>query len=138
MGFGTVSPGVWVAPGTAHDEAAEPSIGRAWTAYVDLFRGAYLGFGSLRDRVREWWDLPAIEAQYAEFVAGTRGAAARWKALRIAAARRVRDLRRRCSPTGAGCPTSTPACRSSCCRPGWQPAAGRRRTLFAEPPGPSR
>ena len=69
MGFGTVSPGVWVAPGLLHDEVARtpgaPGAARRSSTCSAL---AYDGFGSLRDRVGEWWDLPAIEKEYAEFL----------------------------------------------------------------------
>jgi phenylacetic acid degradation operon negative regulatory protein len=69
MGFGTVSPGVWVAPGLLHDEVARTLEHQGLASFVDLFRARYDGFGSLRDRVGEWWDLPAIAALYDEFVA---------------------------------------------------------------------
>jgi phenylacetic acid degradation operon negative regulatory protein len=80
MGFGTVSPGVWVAPGLLHDEVARTLEHQGLAPFVDLFRARYDGFGSLRDRVGEWWDLPAIEKEYAEFLAKYAGAHARWKA----------------------------------------------------------
>ncbi len=79
MGFGTVSPGVWVAPGLLHDEVARTLEHQGLAAFVDLFRASYDGFGSLRERVGEWWDLPAIEKEYAEFLAKYAGAHARWK-----------------------------------------------------------
>ena len=79
MGFGTVSPGVWVAPGLLHDEVARTLEHQGLAPFVDLFRARYDGFGALRDRVGEWWDLPAIEKEYAEFLAKYAGAQARWK-----------------------------------------------------------
>ena len=84
MGFGTVSPGVWVAPGLLHDEVARTLEHQGLAPFVDLFRARYDGFGSLRDRVGEWWDLPAIEKEYAEFLAKYAGAQARWKSSAVA------------------------------------------------------
>ncbi len=37
------------------------------TEYVHLFRSDYAGFTELKQAVSSWWDLPAIEAQYAAF-----------------------------------------------------------------------
>jgi phenylacetic acid degradation operon negative regulatory protein len=79
MGFGTVSPGVWIAPGLLHDEVARTLEHHGLASFVDLFRASYDGFGSLRDRIGEWWDLPAIEKEYAEFLARYAGAQARWR-----------------------------------------------------------
>ena len=43
MGFGTVSPGVWVAPGLLHDEVARTLEHQALASFVDLFRARYDG-----------------------------------------------------------------------------------------------
>jgi phenylacetic acid degradation operon negative regulatory protein len=69
LGFGTAAPGVWVAPGTAYDETLASLDRAGLTAYTELFRGDYLGFGPAAVRVGEWWDLPAIARLYDEFVA---------------------------------------------------------------------
>ena len=94
MGFGTVSPGVWVAPGLLHDEVARTLEHQGLASFVDLFRARYDGFGSLRDRVGEWWDLPAIEKEYTEFLAKYAGAHARWKSSERCLPHGLRDLRR--------------------------------------------
>ena len=68
LGFGPVAPGVWTAPGALTEEVAG-ALGRLNLGqYVDLFRGDHLGYAPLADRVREWWDLPGIEARYADFL----------------------------------------------------------------------
>src|SRR5947209_4335909 len=77
LGFGPMAPGVWIAPGTLADEVRVALARQGLTAFVDLFRGEYLeagelGYAPLADRVREWWDLPGIEARYAAFVAAYR------------------------------------------------------------------
>jgi len=67
-GFGTISPGVWVAPSVLHDEVARALVNHGLASYVDVFRASYEDFGTLRDRVAQWWDLDAIQAEYDEFV----------------------------------------------------------------------
>jgi phenylacetic acid degradation operon negative regulatory protein len=64
LGFGTVAPGVWVAPGHLADEAAEVLDRRGLAGYVELFRGAHLG----EVRVARWWDLDQLHDRYAEFL----------------------------------------------------------------------
>jgi phenylacetic acid degradation operon negative regulatory protein len=66
LGFGTVAPGVWVAPGHLADEAAEVLDRRGLSGYVELFRGAHLG--AVRDQVARWWDLDQLHARYADFL----------------------------------------------------------------------
>jgi phenylacetic acid degradation operon negative regulatory protein len=68
LGFGTVAPGVWVAPGQLADEAAEVLERRGLAPYVELFRGAHLALGEVRDNVAHWWDLAGLHARYAEFL----------------------------------------------------------------------
>jgi phenylacetic acid degradation operon negative regulatory protein len=77
LGFGPMAPGVWVAPGPLVDEVRVALARQGLTGFVDLFRGQYvgdeqLGYAPLAARVREWWDLPGIEARYAAFVTGHR------------------------------------------------------------------
>ena len=82
LGFGPMAPGVWVAPGTLADEVRVALARQGLTGFVDLFRGEYLGgehlgYAPLAERVRQWWDLPGIEARYAAFVADHRPLARR-------------------------------------------------------------
>jgi phenylacetic acid degradation operon negative regulatory protein len=66
LGFGTVAPGVWIAPGHVAGEAAD-ALGRlGLDGYVQLFRGDHLGGHPAH--VREWWDLDALCARYAAFL----------------------------------------------------------------------
>ena len=68
-GFGTVAPGVWVAPGQLAGEAAELVTRLGLDAYVRLFRGGRLaGAPSDAACVRGWWDLAVLQARYAEFL----------------------------------------------------------------------
>jgi phenylacetic acid degradation operon negative regulatory protein len=64
LGFGTVAPGVWVAPGHLADEAADVLARRGLGGYVELFRGAHLG----EVLVARWWDLDQLHDRYAEFL----------------------------------------------------------------------
>ena len=66
LGFGTVAPGVWVAPGHLADEAAEVLDRRGLAGYVELFRGAHVG--AVRAQVARWWDLDQLHGRYAEFL----------------------------------------------------------------------
>ena len=68
LGFGTVAPGVWVAPGHLADEAAEVLDRRGLAGYVEFFRGASLALGEVRDTVARWWDLDQLHTRYAEFL----------------------------------------------------------------------
>jgi phenylacetic acid degradation operon negative regulatory protein len=67
LGFGNVSPGVWLAPGTLARDAKEALARRQLTGYVDIFRADHLGYADLADRVRQWWDLDGLSAKYAQF-----------------------------------------------------------------------
>ena len=68
LGFGTVTPGTWVAP--RHLEAAAvAALDRAGlTAYTQVFAGPHVAGGDLPELVASWWDLDGLQALYAEFV----------------------------------------------------------------------
>jgi phenylacetic acid degradation operon negative regulatory protein len=84
LAFAPVAPGVWVAPGALADEVCGALRRQGLDGFVDVFRGTHLGYAPLADRVREWWDLPGIEARYAEFLAA-------WRPLERRVARRPLD-----------------------------------------------
>ena len=67
LGFGNASPGVWLAPARLLPDARRMMERLGLTEYVHLFRSDYAGFSELKQAVSSWWDLPAIEAQYAAF-----------------------------------------------------------------------
>ncbi|MFJ9776041.1 PaaX family transcriptional regulator C-terminal domain-containing protein [Kitasatospora sp. NPDC101157] len=68
LGFGNAAPGVWLAPARLLPDARRLLERLGLSAYVHLFLSAeYAGFAELRAAVASWWDLPAIEAQYAAF-----------------------------------------------------------------------
>ena len=125
MGFGTVSPGVWVAPGLLHDEVARTLDHQGLASFVDLFRARHDGFGSLRDRVGSGGTCPRSRRSTPS---SSRSTPARMRAGGRPMPPPARPSRptSRCSPTGAGFPTSTRVFLSSCCRPAG--TAARRRT----------
>ncbi|WP_045696145.1 PaaX family transcriptional regulator [Streptomyces rubellomurinus] len=68
LGFGNAAPGVWLAPARLLPDARRLLARLGLDGYVHLFLSAeYAGFADLRTAVASWWDLPAIEAQYAAF-----------------------------------------------------------------------
>ena len=79
LGFGTVSPGVWVAPSVVQQETVNMLTTRGLAPYVDIFRASYEHFGSLDERVRQWWDLEAIGAEYSKFNDNFGAVRAGWK-----------------------------------------------------------
>ena len=48
LGFGTVSPGLWVAPSVLYDETVRILDHRGLAPYVEVFRATYENFGTLR------------------------------------------------------------------------------------------
>jgi phenylacetic acid degradation operon negative regulatory protein len=68
LGFGNVAPGVWIAPAHIGDEVRDV-LGRLGLAkYVDLFTAYAIDATNLAGDVARWWDLPRIEATYAEYL----------------------------------------------------------------------
>ncbi|UPK74279.1 hypothetical protein MU582_17835 [Nocardioidaceae bacterium SCSIO 66511] len=68
LGFGSAAPGVWVAPGPLYDETLHALERLELSTYTEFFRGEYLGVGAEADRLRQWWDLDAIDVLYREFI----------------------------------------------------------------------
>ncbi len=68
LGYGTIAPGIWVAPGNALEETRHSLERRELSDYIDIFSGHYFAFGSLRSKIRRWWDLDELAELYAEFL----------------------------------------------------------------------
>lgn len=79
LGFGTVSPGLWVAPSVLHGEAVRILEHRGLAPYVEVFRATYENFATFADRVARWWDLDAIQAEYLDFIATFEPVKASWR-----------------------------------------------------------
>jgi phenylacetic acid degradation operon negative regulatory protein len=67
LGYGTVGPGVWVAPAHLKDETADVLRQDDLMRYVDLFQGGYLSEG-VKEEIATWWDLDSIDKRYRQFV----------------------------------------------------------------------
>ncbi|MEU8772449.1 PaaX family transcriptional regulator C-terminal domain-containing protein [Streptomyces sp. NPDC048606] len=68
LGYGSVAPGVWIAPAQVAEETGHTLERLGLTAYVELFRGAHLGFAPTAEAVARWWDLAALAKQHEEFL----------------------------------------------------------------------
>ncbi|GAB6896988.1 PaaX family transcriptional regulator [Kineosporia succinea] len=68
LGFGTVSSGVWIAPGHLDADTRAVLARDGLDGFVTLFRSDYLGFGQVEKEAAAWWDLAGLAAQYEEFI----------------------------------------------------------------------
>jgi len=69
LGYGTASPGVWIAPGSLANETRRTLERRGLSDYVDIFTGQHFAFGDLRSKVSQWWDLDDLALRYGDFLA---------------------------------------------------------------------
>ncbi len=79
LGFGTVSAGVWIAPGHLDAETRDVLVRDDLAAYVDLFRADYLAFEALDALVARCWDLGALGSLYDDFLETYEPVLRRWK-----------------------------------------------------------
>ncbi|GAA2775103.1 PaaX family transcriptional regulator C-terminal domain-containing protein [Saccharopolyspora taberi] len=79
LGFGTVAPGVWIAP--AHLRGAVVNALRRFEldSYAELFHAEHVAFGELRTKVGQWWDLEQLQRLYGEFVGLHEPVLKRWR-----------------------------------------------------------
>lgn len=68
MGFGSVTPGLWIAPGHLRPAVVSYFENRGLGEYLEFFLAEHVGSSDMRANVAQWWDLPALERQYAEFI----------------------------------------------------------------------
>ncbi|MEU9888901.1 PaaX family transcriptional regulator C-terminal domain-containing protein [Sphaerisporangium sp. NPDC051011] len=68
LGFGTVSPGMWIAPAHLERETQAALHSLGVTDYVDIFRAQFVAVGDPREKVASWWDLDALTGMYATFI----------------------------------------------------------------------
>lgn len=72
-GFGTLGPGLWISPHTSREQEALRVLSDAGIASdAHVFVARRTGLSEPRDMVAAAWDLPEIEAEYEQFVAGFR------------------------------------------------------------------
>jgi phenylacetic acid degradation operon negative regulatory protein len=82
LGFGTVAPGVWIAPSHLEDETRAVLGRHGLLEYVDFFRADYLGFQAIEAEVSNWWDLESLDKLYREFCDAHTSTLTRWRARR--------------------------------------------------------
>lgn len=82
LGFGTVSSGVWIAPGHLADDARAVLASDGLEPYVDLFRAEYVAFGDPAEKVAQWWDLASLGQLYSDFLETHEPRRAHWAAQR--------------------------------------------------------
>lgn len=68
LGFGTVAPGVWIAPGHLTNEVRVVLERKGLTEYVELFEGVHVGIRPTRQVVETWWDFDELSRLYADFL----------------------------------------------------------------------
>jgi phenylacetic acid degradation operon negative regulatory protein len=68
LGFGTVSSGVWIAPGQLAARTRDTLQRDGLAEYVSLFTAGYLAFGDVAEQVGRWWDLARLEQLYQAFL----------------------------------------------------------------------
>lgn len=68
LGFGTVSPGTWVAPRHLETAARDLLYRSGLVGFTQMFAGPHVAGGDLAELVRSWWDLDGLQALYAEFL----------------------------------------------------------------------
>lgn len=68
LGFGTLSPGVWLAPARLIPETEATLRRHDLTDCVDLYKARYRNFATLHNMVERAWDLSALAAMYKQFL----------------------------------------------------------------------
>lgn len=85
LGFGTLAPGVWIAPARLIPET-EATLRRGdLTDCVDLYEARYRNFATLHDMIERAWDLDALDAMYKQFLADAEPVLDRWARAETAA-----------------------------------------------------
>lgn len=81
LGFGNVSPGVWIAPAYLYEDVRQALVRLDLASYVELFRGEYLAFDDLKASASTWWDLDALRCMYEDFLSTFTPLLTRWEDL---------------------------------------------------------
>lgn len=78
MGFGTVVPGLCIAPSRLQDEALDYMEKHGLGNYIEFFVSQPVGDFDLRHKVAQWWNLGQLEVQYGEFLQAYGPEVERW------------------------------------------------------------
>jgi phenylacetic acid degradation operon negative regulatory protein len=68
LGFGALTPGVWVSPNNLAHEALELARAHDLETMTEIFESTRLSVGTPLELVERAWDIPAINARYADFL----------------------------------------------------------------------
>ncbi|PQZ87703.1 transcriptional regulator [Arthrobacter sp. MYb227] len=79
MGFGSVTPGLWIAPGHLRDEVLAYFARRKLNEFLEFFMADHVGGADLRQNIGSWWDLPALDSLYSDFLAHNSELFTAWK-----------------------------------------------------------
>ncbi|GAA1406467.1 PaaX family transcriptional regulator [Glutamicibacter uratoxydans] len=80
MGFGSVVPGLWIAPEHVKDAALAYFKRRELDGYFEFFVGEHIGSTDVKYNISSWWDLSTLEQMYSEFLRENEGRLETWKA----------------------------------------------------------
>ncbi|MGD9989696.1 PaaX family transcriptional regulator [Pseudonocardia sp.] len=80
LGFGTVSPGTWIAPRHLETATVETLERAGLAGFTQVFTGPHVAGGELAGLVASWWDLDGLQALYADFLERFEPVGARWLA----------------------------------------------------------
>lgn len=67
-GFGSVAPGLWIAPVGVAGAVRSRLIREELDGYVEFFTAQYCDADELKNKVARWWDLDLLDRQYQTFV----------------------------------------------------------------------
>ena len=121
MGFGAVSPGVWIAPASLFSETKNRLHRLGLAPYVDLFSVDHLTPEQLGDKINQWWDLDSLDRLYREFVEKYEPLQEKWRRVgrglrRLRCGRPHSATTSTCSLPGGGCRFWTLVYRRNSCR----------------------
>ncbi|MCW4465317.1 transcriptional regulator [Glutamicibacter sp. MNS18] len=78
MGFGSVVPGLWIAPEHARDAALAYFTRHGLNEYFEFFLAEHIGGAEIQRNIGSWWDLASLDELYSEFLAENLGRLETW------------------------------------------------------------
>ncbi|MBV1778155.1 transcriptional regulator [Paeniglutamicibacter sp. ABSL32-1] len=78
MGFGSVTPGLWIAPGHLRKSVLAYFATRGLNEYLEFFMADHIGGTDPHKNIGAWWDLPALDSLYSDFLERNRGLLTTW------------------------------------------------------------
>lgn len=79
LGYGSVAPGVWIAPARIWEQTRLQMQRLGLEQYVNFFSADHLGAGDLSTKVADWWDLDALDHMYQDFFERYDALLRRWR-----------------------------------------------------------